>query len=258
MLISEIKDKALRELAQKRYSQHLKTTGSNHQENPTLNYFPWHKTKEKYKFWNKVNMGIITSLPKKKKSLKKISKKLDDIYLIINQNKNKIDLLMGKSKGNNQILTDLKKDVYILTSLFSENIKDIDNEESPINMPTQSIEDYEGKPEYPNQEYQELFDHMHIEHNLILLQSEMDSIISICGNFNKKPKFTIQDLSDGKCAVINDGSLDELKNVLSKAFPECGKVQGAATYYQAVKEDNSLWEAIDHTELSTQSVKDFL
>lgn len=32
--------------------------------------------------------------------------------------------------------------------------------------------------------------------------------------------FTIQDLTNGKCAVINDGTLDELKEVLNLAFPK--------------------------------------
>lgn len=33
---------------------------------------------------------------------------------------------------------------------------------------------------YPGWEYQKLFDHMSEQHDLILLQSEMDEIIGIC------------------------------------------------------------------------------
>lgn len=31
--------------------------------------------------------------------------------------------------------------------------------------------------------------------------------------------FTIQDLREGKCAIINDGTLEQLQKVLKQAFP---------------------------------------
>lgn len=36
---------------------------------------------------------------------------------------------------------------------------------------------------------------------------------------NKEKVFTIEDLANGKCAVVNDGSLEELGEVLKLAFP---------------------------------------
>lgn len=40
---------------------------------------------------------------------------------------------------------------------------------------------------YPRMEYQKLFDHMHDEHGLTLLESEMDEIISICRENDQQP-----------------------------------------------------------------------
>ena len=54
--------------------------------------------------------------------------------------------------------------------------------------------------------------------------------------------FTIEDLKQGRCAVINDGTLEELREVLRLAFP-----------------DSILDVSLDkNTNLPTQSVKDFL
>lgn len=80
-------------------------------------------------------------------------------------------------------------------------------------------------------------------------------------------KYTIEDLRNGKCAVKNDGTLEELDKVLRKAFPEdierlCYIGSPDRIYCCHRKKHNSNqwiqcyeWEKID---LPTQSVKDFL
>lgn len=70
--------------------------------------------------------------------------------------------------------------------------------------------------------------------------------------------FTIQDLADGKCSVINDGTLQELRKVLKLAFPkDPGIAGGNAQYYFASTKD--VWVGNDFkNNLPAQSVRNFL
>lgn len=69
-------------------------------------------------------------------------------------------------------------------------------------------------------------------------------------------KYTIKDLSEGKCAIKNDGTLEELKEVLTKAFPkDITPPQGSSDYYYGKE---GVWDSTDFTNLPTQSIKDFL
>ena len=71
-----------------------------------------------------------------------------------------------------------------------------------------------------------------------------------------KARFSIQDLADGKCAVINDGTVEQLQRVLAAAFPKSDKdVIGSWKYYFAYKTG---WACNDVTPLFIQPVKDFL
>lgn len=72
--------------------------------------------------------------------------------------------------------------------------------------------------------------------------------------------YTIKDITEGKCAVINDGTFEELETVLKKAFPDAKyKLLGKMTYYRLSKTKDE-WLGINHIHdfLPTQSVKDFL
>ena len=80
--------------------------------------------------------------------------------------------------------------------------------------------------------------------------------------------YTIKDVSKGKCAVENDGTLKELREVLKLAFPKkvrmgrksqgLGRAWGEFKYY--LKNENFIddWYPGDSTSLPVQSVKDFL
>lgn len=71
--------------------------------------------------------------------------------------------------------------------------------------------------------------------------------------------YTIQDLADGKCAVKNDGTLEELKKVLKLAFPlDPDIISGLNTYYFKHAWSSTQWSASVNTNLPTQSVKEFL
>ena len=72
--------------------------------------------------------------------------------------------------------------------------------------------------------------------------------------------YTIQDLREGKCAVINDGTLDELKKVMRLAFPDDpGPILGTLRYYFPYKQGmNVKGGGNQDTDLPKQSVKDFL
>lgn len=69
-------------------------------------------------------------------------------------------------------------------------------------------------------------------------------------------KYTIQDLKDGKVAVKNDGTIEELREVIKKAFPKTYLLAGSYLYYFRYSPDE--WDCYDTTTLPTQSVKDFL
>lgn len=72
-------------------------------------------------------------------------------------------------------------------------------------------------------------------------------------------KFTIKDLAEGKCAVKNDGTLEELHKVLKLAFPkDNNKPNGNCTYYYALDRNKNEWISNDDTTIPIQSVKDFL
>jgi hypothetical protein len=72
--------------------------------------------------------------------------------------------------------------------------------------------------------------------------------------------FTIKDLSEGKCAVINDGTLEELREVLKLAFPnDTSKGDGSCQWYTASTMFNGqLSGLLFLKDEPTQSVKLFL
>lgn len=70
-----------------------------------------------------------------------------------------------------------------------------------------------------------------------------------------KMNFTIKDLSEGKCIIYNDGTPEELNELLQKVIPGCPKAHGISKYYYII--DNS-WGASDKECKTSQSVKKFL
>jgi len=76
-----------------------------------------------------------------------------------------------------------------------------------------------------------------------------------------KQKFTIKDLSEGKCAVINDGTVEQLRKVLKLAFPKHDLITlGLSKYYYKSKTYNQRWASSQNYNnlVIVQSVKDFL
>lgn len=73
-------------------------------------------------------------------------------------------------------------------------------------------------------------------------------------------KYTIKDLSEGRVAVINDGTLEQLKQVLGKAFPNSNQIPiGVAAYYLASTRGKVVCISTDtKPNIPIQSVKDFL
>src|SRR5690606_38919074 len=73
-------------------------------------------------------------------------------------------------------------------------------------------------------------------------------------------KYTIEDLRNGKCAVKNDGTVEELNEVLRLAFPsDKSVIEGANKYYYA-SSNKGEWRGSYYSsnDLPVQSVKDFL
>ena len=71
--------------------------------------------------------------------------------------------------------------------------------------------------------------------------------------------FTIKDLADGKCAVINDGTVEELNKVLEMTFPkDITNIKDLCKYYRMNYTNNSMWLGLNGVNLPTQSVKKFL
>ena len=72
---------------------------------------------------------------------------------------------------------------------------------------------------------------------------------------NKK---LIKKLRKGTIAVVNDGTLEELRKVLRYAFPkDMTNLQGVLKYYYK-RPYHDEWMGIDNTHLPTHSVKEFL
>jgi len=73
------------------------------------------------------------------------------------------------------------------------------------------------------------------------------------------PIFTIQDLVEGKCSVLNDGSIEQLRKLLKLAFPEDEDVTaGKSKYYYKCPPISKIWNSGDYTSLPVQSIKDFV
>lgn len=72
--------------------------------------------------------------------------------------------------------------------------------------------------------------------------------------------YTIKDLAEGRVAVINDGTLEELQKVIKEAFPNDISIPtGVSRYYFQSLQDTTKWASTDSFCIKpTQSVKDFL
>ena len=68
---------------------------------------------------------------------------------------------------------------------------------------------------------------------------------------------TIQDLRDGKVSVVNDGTFEEIKNLLNSIFPNDKDYPGQYRLYYSIKNGDE-WCGSVTTNIPTQSVKDFL
>lgn len=78
--------------------------------------------------------------------------------------------------------------------------------------------------------------------------------------FKKYPKrlFTIEDLRNGKCAVINDGTKEELHKILRITFEtNVHTYTGSSKFYRKQKLCNNWW-GDNTTSLPAQSIKDFI
>lgn len=71
-------------------------------------------------------------------------------------------------------------------------------------------------------------------------------------------KYNIEDITNGNCAVINDGTLEELRLVIKLANPSDGLPPGGTNLYYWLEDNTKLWRADNHTSFPAQSVKDFL
>jgi len=72
-------------------------------------------------------------------------------------------------------------------------------------------------------------------------------------------KYTIEDLSKGICAVKHDGTLEQLQEALSLAFPKSEQyLAGTFLFYFKSMHKHHEWNCENYTDLPKQSVKDFL
>lgn len=71
--------------------------------------------------------------------------------------------------------------------------------------------------------------------------------------------YTINDLAEGRVAVINDGTQEEIKTVLKKAFPKDPYNERISSKFQWAQHFDGMWNSsLDKPNLPVQSVKDFL
>jgi hypothetical protein len=69
-------------------------------------------------------------------------------------------------------------------------------------------------------------------------------------------EYTIEELASGECALINDGTVQDLQKVISKAFPTSMVPDGSSSYYYLSLTDT--WDSGSTTDLQKQSVGIFL
>ena len=73
--------------------------------------------------------------------------------------------------------------------------------------------------------------HKNIYNRTVFEEWNQDVFLEYCGIKEKKQLFTIKDLSEGRCAVINDGTLEELHQILKLAFDNSFSVCGVSKYW---------------------------
>lgn len=71
-------------------------------------------------------------------------------------------------------------------------------------------------------------------------------------------KYNIEDITNGNCAVINNGTLEELRLIIRLANPSDSIPPGGTNLYYWLEDNTKIWRADDHTSFPVQSVKDFL
>jgi len=99
------------------------------------------------------------------------------------------------------------------------------------------------------------------KHHRVLYETwDINTFLEACDlpTISTATLYTIEDLKKGKCAVINDGSLEELQEVLKMAFPRDAMSKGTGLYYKTNSDYDYIWEIVHSTALPKQSVKDFL
>lgn len=73
--------------------------------------------------------------------------------------------------------------------------------------------------------------------------------------------FTIKDLAEGRVAVKNDGTVEELKRVIREAFPSARPLLGDGTFYGRSEYETNEWFSYEKQSLfetPIQSVKAFI
>lgn len=85
----------------------------------------------------------------------------------------------------------------------------------------------------------------------------LDEWWSVMGD-DQPTSYTIQDLAEGRCAVVNDGTAEELNEVLMAAFPKFKKATGDCSWYRSYGIYKWMGYYIPPPTIPTQSVKDFV
>ena len=67
----------------------------------------------------------------------------------------------------------------------------------------------------------------------------------------------IKKLAAGEIAVENNGTLEQLREVVKAAFPEDKKPDGSFKYYQKLIHNDRLWRCVDNTILPSHPISDF-
>ena len=70
-------------------------------------------------------------------------------------------------------------------------------------------------------------------------------------------KELIKKLAAGEIAVKNDGTIEQLREVLKAAFPEDKEPNGNFKYYQKFMREDGLWDCVDHATIPSHPISDF-
>jgi hypothetical protein len=158
----------------------------------------------------------------------------------------------------NECVNGLEPEKFVLPEKWtikmdSQEVVDYCNDYGKCGLYTISQKHYVHFPAFVGHLKRSTSDHIQESYTEITLEQFKKYVMQ------EKPLYTIKDLQEGKCALLNDGTKENLNIVLKEAFPLNDVVSnGRFKFYYKTRYNDNEWDCNDTTSLNFQSTKDFL